>query len=71
MLVWLVYMKVHTALPEVCGKTDSQLGSGRASVVTPRIQATIELQLEDDDERMATQLEMLFSSQDNHLSLND
>ena len=44
-------------------------GSGRCSIVTPRIEATIELQMEDDDETTASQLQTLLVSKGCSVSL--
>ena len=44
------------------GTIERQPGSGRTSIVTPRVEATMESQMEDDDETTASQLQMLLTA---------
>ena len=51
------------------GTTVRRLGSGPASIVTPRVEATIEAEMEDDDETTATQLQAMLMRRGCSLSL--
>ena len=51
------------------GTTVRRLGSGPASIVTPRVEATIEAEMEDDDETTATQLQAMLTRRGCSLSL--